>query len=156
MSQTIDLFKKIPPQFIIKDAIDILYKFGLSSHRKLKRESKLHKYLRYIIPLLHAIISLKSFLLLILYKIWSEDQIENSRIFVYFSDNAYYFPQIRIHLNVMFVQPYFNCLILHLWHMKQDNMKLKWMDLLDCLSGNIEPYKIGLHNVEDIEKIIKR
>ena len=60
MSQIINPFEKIPPRFIIKDTIDILYKFGLSSHRKLKRESKLHKCLRYILPLFYAINSLKS------------------------------------------------------------------------------------------------
>ena len=156
MSQTINPFKKIPPQFIIKDATDILYKLGLSSHRKLKRESKLHKSLRYILVLFHAIISLKSFLLLILYKIWSDNQIESSRIFVYFGDFTYNFPQIRIHWNAAAVQPYLISLVLHLWHIKQDNMKLKWLNLLDCLSGKIEPYKIGLYNVEDIEKIVKR
>ena len=156
MSQAIDPFNKIPSRFIIKDAIDILYKFGLSSHRKLKRESKLHKYLRYIIPLFHAIISLKSFLLLILYKIWSEDQIEKSRMFVYLGDFTYNFPQIRIHWNAMAVQPFLISLILHFWHIKHDNMKFKWLDLLNCLSGKIEPHKIGLNNVEDIEKIIKR
>ena len=156
MSQTINPFKKIPPRFIIKDTIDILYKLGLSSHRKLKRENKLHKCLRYILPLFYAIVVLRSILFLVLYLKWSEDQIENSRIFVYFSDNAYYFPQIRIHWNVMVVQPYFNCLILHVWHIKQDNMKFKWLHLLNCLSGKIEPHKIGLRDVEDIEKIIKR
>ena len=156
MSQTINPFKKIPDRFIIKDASDILYKFGLSSYRKLKRESKLHKRLRYILPLFYVIISLKSFFLLILYKIWSEDQIESSRIFVYFGDFTYNFPQIRIHWNAAAVQPYLISLVLHLWHIKEDNMKLKWLDLLNCLSGKIKPHKIGLRNVEDIEQIIKR
>jgi hypothetical protein len=156
MSQTINPFEKIPPRFIVKDTIDILYKFGLSSHRKLKRENKLHKCLRYILPLCYAINSLKPFLLLILYKIWSEDQIESSRIFVYLGDFTYYLPQIRIHWNATVVQCFLISVILHLWHMKQDNVKLKSLDLLDCLSGKIEPYKIGLHNVEDIKKIIKR
>ena len=156
MSQTIDPFKKIPPRFIIKDTIDILYKLGLSSHRKLKRESKLHKCLRYILPLFYAINSLKPFLLLILYKIWSEDQIEKTRIFVYFGDFTYNFPQIRIHWNVMIVQPFVVSLVLHLWHIKKDNVKIKWLNLLNCLSGEIVPNKIGLRNVEDIEKIIKR
>ena len=75
---------------------------------------------------------------------------------MYFGDFAYNFPQIRIHWNVMIIQPVLISLILHLWHIKQDNMKLKSFDLLDCLSGKIEPNKIGLRNVEDIEKIIKR
>src|SRR5882762_4543767 len=106
MSQKINPFEKIPPRFIVKDIIDILYKFGLSSHRKLKRENKLHKCLRYILPLFYAIIILKSILLLVLYLKWSEDQIENSRIFVYFGDFAYNFPHIRIHWNALIGQPF--------------------------------------------------
>ena len=156
MSQTIDPFKKIPPKMIIKDAVDILYKLGLSPHRKLKRENKLHRFIRYILSLFYATIVLKSILFFVLYLKWSEDQIENSRIFVYFGDFSYNFPQIRIHWHAMIVQPFLTCFILHLWHIKQDNVKIKWLDLFDCLSGKIEPYKIGLHNVEDIEKIIKR
>ena len=156
MSQTIDPFKKIPPRFIIKDVVDILYKFGLSSHRKLKRENKLHKFLHYLLSPLYAMVVLRSTLFLVLYLKWSEDQIESSRIFVYFGDFAYYFPQIRVHWNAFLVQGCNMCFLLHLWYMKYNGNTFKSLDLLNCLTGDIEPYKIGLHNEEDIKKIIKR
>ena len=123
MSQTINPFKKIPPRFIIKDTIDILYKLGLSSHRKLKRESKLHKFLRYILSLFHAIVILRSILFLMLYLKWSEDQIESSRIFVYFGDFAYNFPEIRIHWNILIAQPFLVTLVLQLSYLRQ-SMKI--------------------------------
>ena len=147
---------KISPQFTIKDAVDILYKLGLSSVRKLKRESKMHRILRYILSLFYAMIIIKSILCLVLYLKWSEDQIESSRIFVYFGDNAYYFPQIRVHWNAFIGQPTTISLLLHLFHMKYNKNTFKWLDLLNCLTGDIEPYKIGLHSEEEIKKIIKR
>ena len=156
MSQTIVLSKKIRPKIIIKDAVDILYKLCLCSDRKLKRESKLHRFIRYILRLSYTMIILRSILLLVLYLKCSEDQIESSRIFVYLGDFSYYLPQIRIHWNVFVVQGYSMCFLLHLLHMMYNKNTLKSLDLLNCLTGDIKPYKIGLHNEEDIKKIIKR
>ena len=86
----------------------------------------------------------------------SEDEIERERIFVYLGDYAYHFPQIRVHWNVFLFQPYIMTLMVHLWHLKHNKKTFNWLDLMNCLTGDIEPYKIGLRNEEDIKRIIKR
>jgi len=151
----INPYMNIPDNMVVKGAIDITYRIGISP---LKRgdsvEPRWHKAMRYSILICYSIYAFRCMIYLLLYNILSEEQ---TRIVIYLGDVSYYFRQMRTHWNLILMNTFTCMFIIHIFHHKADiGAKSRWLKLLDCLTGSVPPSKIGMTNVHDIKQILKR
>jgi len=153
--------QKIPLRKRIDDVVKHMYRIGISPFKQVNiKESKRHKYFRYFLALLYATVTSRNILLASLYINMNQDQINNwERMFICLGDNAFYYPLIRTHWNLMVALISFICFMLQILHLKlsrrDDYMSFKWLQILRVLDGNLDVSEIGLSNKGDIDKLAK-
>jgi hypothetical protein len=145
-------------RFVIEDAVDIMYRIGLSPYKKGSQcESLRHKIYRYSNGIALLIMALKSLIFLVLYLTLDEEEIKShERIFIVLCDVAYFIPEVRIHWNMTVIIVCIPSFVPYILHMVNKNKTGNWLDLLDCLTGDMEPAKIGIFNRIDMIKLMKR
>ena len=113
-----DPTEKIPSDLVVKSAINITYRIGISPLKNgdSVNETKSHYVLRLSIGFAYIMLILRCAIFLLLYL--NEDESLNERIFIYLGDFAYFFPAIRVHWNMLLVSAFTFCFIIHLLHFK--------------------------------------
>jgi hypothetical protein len=145
---------KISSRFIIKDAINIMHHLGFIKEQE---ETLGYKLFRYSVRMMLSVLATKCSTFLIMYLLMNEEQIKShERVFINLGDYAYFIPQIRIHWNAMTAIACCSSFIPYMLHMKNGHKRSNWIDLLDCIIGQINPAEIGLNLEEDVVKLLKR
>jgi len=160
VDQKITPTEMIPTQFIIRDAIDIMHRLGLlaTKHASSIQAKKKDKLLRYILSIVYILNFLHHSHFVFMYLTMDEDQIKkNERLFIMLGEFTYFIPEIRIHWNIQLMMYFGGVAALHYSYVRiSSKARNEWADLLDFLTGEIKPQDFGLHDIHDIEKILKR
>src|SRR2546428_13078432 len=94
----IDVYKKLPERYAIKDSGDHLYEIGITSqsvNHNEEEEPKKHRDFRYFTILVYVIFIVKCLII-----IASINSREYEFFFIVIGDFTYYIPSVRIHFNV--------------------------------------------------------
>ena len=157
----IDPFKPIPRELCIKEIANQFYNCGVSPIKIGQQFEPLsHKLYRYFAVHLYVVLTIRLTLVSYLYMTKSDEEIkENERFFIYLGDPFYFFPEIRIHWNLIFTIGLILVVLTHFLHSilsKNFRKNFSWMLLVLMLQGDVKPAVLGLFEDEDIKKLLKR
>ena len=139
----------------IKDVNVYIYKLGLVKYQSESRKFRLFRYLIVSTAILFAI---KGFLSIFIYYFKSNQIHRFERFFVWLGDYTFYIPNIRLHLNAIFIVFVLQTTSIQILHNKliKRNNDFSWMRLFAVIAGKLNPDKIQFTNWNDLIVFIKR